>query len=158
MDYCGLIKRVRELSGLSVSEFAKTYLHCGTTQYNRIIQYKTVPNYQIKINVIKNLERLLFKKDDELLKVIYAPYIVSKKINNANVAEILNSFDSKSLIKILEICVIILDMRSESVNELNLAKEITEFIKTPEGASLRNLKTLLNSLDNADNKKRKTAL
>ena len=140
MDYCYIFKRSKEFSGMSVAEFSKKILHCGTTQYNRLINHKTYPTVQMRRNVSNYLEKSILEGQDDFYNFVFTENIVSKVLLKLNIGDVLSSYDTKSLILLISISLSILENRTNKLKDLHLLDEVEKYITTDEKLNLHNLK------------------
>lgn len=146
MDYCYILKRAKEFSGLPVTKFSKEVLHCGTTQYNRLISHKAYPSVVMRRNLSNYLEKKILEGNDEFFDYIFAENIVSKVLLKLNVDDVLNSYDSKTLILLIAASLSILENRTYKLKELYLLDEVEKYLTTDTKLNLHNLKEHISKL------------
>lgn len=146
MDYCYIFKRAKEFSGLPVTKFSKEVLHCGTTQYNRLINHKTYPTVQMRRNVSSYLEKSILEGQDDFYNFVFTENIVSKVLLKLNIGDVLSGYDSKTLILLIAASLSILENRTYKLKELYLLDEVEKYLTSDTKLNLHNLKEHISKL------------
>lgn len=155
MDYCNLILRIKEMSGMNCPDFCLKVLQCGTTHYTRIISHKIDPSHQIVQNSLNFIERKIKSNNDDLIDVLFCDKNIAIKLNekinnNYSFYEISKNLNDDVMYLIIKTFINELKQRNNLIDKDDLLKTLHRLLDLSKGE--KNQSILIQSVIDALNK------
>lgn len=119
LDYCLLCRRAKEFSGLSVHSFCLKVLHCGTTQYSKIINHEVRMKSDMIFYLKEYIAHLVEKEEDiflaELFQIPHIAFRLEKHVRFDPEApnDFFHCFNTDTLYQFLKTIITVITKRED---------------------------------------------